>query len=296
MYDDGHVYTDKPGNVNWKFAGGPKAELDASIAAKKAKAAGPATPALMQKSAKDSYDHDPTTTSMYDDGHVYTDKPGNVNWKFAGGPKAELDASIAAKKAKAAAPAAAAPALVQKSGKDSFDADGSTASMYDDQHVYSKPGQFTGGAAKLSGKPEDPTKDAAAPGNPEAALSQKKSKDTFDVDDKQHALDPQDSSMYDDQHTYTAKPGSLKNTPYKGTLIQSTDKVSVDAQLDEAAKNWLKSKSAKDEDKPAPTAPFAPAVINQEAPKTETVKAKDVSVGDAVNGTKNVVVNATVAT
>merc|ERR1712086_909130 len=112
-----------------------------------------------------------------------------------------------------------------------------------DQHVYSKPGQFTGGAAKLSGKPEDPTKDAAAPGNPEAALSQKKSKDTFDVDDKQHALDPQDSSMYDDQHAYTAKPGSLKNTPYKGTLIQSTDKVSVDAQLDEAAKNWLKSRA-----------------------------------------------------
>ena len=30
MYDDGHVYTDKPGNVNWKFAGGPKAELDAA--------------------------------------------------------------------------------------------------------------------------------------------------------------------------------------------------------------------------------------------------------------------------
>ena len=174
--------------------------------------------------------------------------------------------------------------------------------MYDDQHVYSKPGQFTGGAAKLSGKPEDPTKDAAAPGNPEAALSQKKSKDTFDVDDKQHALDPQDSSMYDDQHTYTAKPGSLKNTPYKGTLVQSTDKVSVDAQLDEAAKNWLKSKSAKEEDKPAPTAPFASAVINQdrkveEAPKTETAKAKETpSLGDAVNGTKNVVVNATVAT
>ena len=98
MYDDGHVYTDKPGNVNWKFAGGPKAELDAAIAAKQAKAA-PAPPALMQKSAKDSYDHDPTTTSMYDDGHVYTDKPGNVNWKFAGGPKAELDAAQAAKKA-----------------------------------------------------------------------------------------------------------------------------------------------------------------------------------------------------
>jgi hypothetical protein len=58
----------------------------------------------------------------------------------------------------------------------------------------------------------------------------------------------------------------------------------------------LKSKSAKEEDKPALTAPFAPAVINQEAPKTETAKAKDPSVGDAVNGTKNVVVNATVAT
>jgi hypothetical protein len=52
-----------------------------------------------------------------------------------------------------------------------------------------------------------------------AALSQQKSKDTFDVDDKQHALDPQDASMYDDQHTYNHKAGSWKNTVVKGALL-----------------------------------------------------------------------------
>jgi len=41
---------------------------------------------------------DPDTTSMYDDGHVYTDKAGSLTWKYAGGPKAEFDAAKAAKK------------------------------------------------------------------------------------------------------------------------------------------------------------------------------------------------------
>jgi hypothetical protein len=101
MYDDGHVYTDRAGSLTWKFAGGPKAEYDAATAAK--------NPSLVQhkhhhhKSARDTYDHDPTTTGMYDDGRVYTDKAGSLTWKFAGGPKAEYDAAVAASK----------PALVQ---------------------------------------------------------------------------------------------------------------------------------------------------------------------------------------
>ena len=49
----------------------------------------------MQRNMKDSFDHDPTTASMYDD----VDKiktmsaPGKLSWKFAGGPKAEYDAA-----------------------------------------------------------------------------------------------------------------------------------------------------------------------------------------------------------
>lgn len=34
MYDDGHVYTDHAGSLNWKFAGGPAAEYEAAMAAK----------------------------------------------------------------------------------------------------------------------------------------------------------------------------------------------------------------------------------------------------------------------
>lgn len=38
---------------------------------------------------RDTFDQDPNTSSMYDDGHVYTDTAGSVKWKFAGGPAAE---------------------------------------------------------------------------------------------------------------------------------------------------------------------------------------------------------------
>jgi len=36
----------------------------------------------------------------------------------------------------------------------------------------------------------------------------------------------------------------LKNTPVKGALIQSTDKISVDAELDAVAKKWIASKNS----------------------------------------------------
>jgi len=73
---------------------------------------------------------------MYDDGHVYTDHAGTLNWKFAGGPTAEYEAAKAAK---------ASSKLVQfaRGGTDTFDHDPDTSSMYDDQHVYSKPGEYT---------------------------------------------------------------------------------------------------------------------------------------------------------
>ena len=93
MYDDGHVYTPAPGTLNWKFAGGPKAEFEAAQA--KAKPEPSVAEALVQRTHKDTYDHDPTTASMYDDGHVYTPAPGSLNWKFAGGPKAEFEAAQA---------------------------------------------------------------------------------------------------------------------------------------------------------------------------------------------------------
>jgi len=125
------------------------------------------------KYARDSYDHDPTTTSMYDDGHVYADKPGSVNWKFAGGPKAELDAAIAAK-------TATKPALAQHrhhhhrhgghKGADTFDHDPDTTSMYDDQHVYSAPGAFKASANAAPKGKAGPEKDTAPASNPEAAL------------------------------------------------------------------------------------------------------------------------------
>jgi hypothetical protein len=109
---------------------------------------------------------------MYDDGYVYTDKPGNVNWKFAGGPKAELDAAIAAKTAK--------PALAQhrhhhhrhggNKGADTFDHDPDTTSMYDDQHVYSAPGAFKASANAAPKGKAGAEKDTAPASNPEAAL------------------------------------------------------------------------------------------------------------------------------
>ena len=194
MYDDGDkqkTYS-APGQLKWKFAGGPKAEYDAEPK----KEAGPvevlsqsrrnhkkkahhrhhrngggrgadtfdndpdttsmyddqhvysnpggfqASPDAAKKSlmqhrsrARDTFDHDPTTTSMYDDSWTFS-APGGLDWKFAGGPKAEYDAAQAAKK-----PAAPVESLAQR--KDTFDNDPTTASMYDDcdkQKTYSGPG------------------------------------------------------------------------------------------------------------------------------------------------------------
>lgn len=67
MYDDRHVYTDDAGHINWKFEGGPAAEYQ--------KATGYNPYKLIQVDRKDSFDMDPDTASMYDDGHVYS-KPG----------------------------------------------------------------------------------------------------------------------------------------------------------------------------------------------------------------------------
>jgi hypothetical protein len=77
---------------------------------------------------RDTYDKDPTTTSMYDDGHVYTDHAGSLKWKFAGGPAAEYAAATGHKPF----------ALTQHRHhmRDSFDKDPTSASMYDDGHVY----------------------------------------------------------------------------------------------------------------------------------------------------------------
>ena len=43
-----------------------------------------ATPieSLNQYRKRDTFDYDPTTIGMYDDGHVYTDKAGSLKWKF----------------------------------------------------------------------------------------------------------------------------------------------------------------------------------------------------------------------
>jgi hypothetical protein len=93
MYDDGWVYS-QPGKfqkgpiVVGKFPpeGGPQVETVIR----------PDKQSLRQigRSSRDSYDPDPTTASMYDDGHAYS-APGALNWKFAGGPKAEYDAAKA---------------------------------------------------------------------------------------------------------------------------------------------------------------------------------------------------------
>lgn len=45
--------------------------------------------------------------------------------------------------------------------------------------------------------------------------------------------------MYDDQHVYTAKPGSLKNVQINSDE-QATQASAVDAQLEKAAKEWTK--------------------------------------------------------
>jgi hypothetical protein len=99
--------------------------------------------ALLQRhrNRKDTFDQDPTTSSMYDDGHVYTDKAGSLTWKFAGGPTKEFEASSTPKPE---APKGAA-ALLQRRHRyltaDAFDRDPDTASVYDDQQTYSRPGE-----------------------------------------------------------------------------------------------------------------------------------------------------------
>ena len=93
MYDDSWTFS-APGGLDWKFAGGPKAEYDAAQSSKK-----PAGPVEVLAQRKDSFDHDPTTASMYDDcdkQKTYS-AAGALSWKFAGGPKAEYDAAVAAK-------------------------------------------------------------------------------------------------------------------------------------------------------------------------------------------------------
>lgn len=131
MYDDADkIKTYAPsgaGSLKWKFAGGPKAEYDADGKPD------PKYEVLAQRraSGKDSFDHDPTSASMYDDGDKVKTYAaagaGTLNWKFAGGPKAEYDIAQAAKK-----DAAPVESLWQRSGKDTFDHDKDTASMYDD--------------------------------------------------------------------------------------------------------------------------------------------------------------------
>jgi len=106
MYDDGWVYS-KPG----KFRGGPasagkKPPVDAPAAET------PANPAAnvqvrSHRSRKDTYDKDPTSASMYDDGRTYTDKPGSLKWKYEAASPATPETPVAA-----AEPAPAAPALL----------------------------------------------------------------------------------------------------------------------------------------------------------------------------------------
>jgi len=146
MYDDGHVYTDKAGSLKNE----PVKEEKKEAAPEAKKEAAPPAKTLMHKKhhhkhlrktqapgsfAQDTYDNDPDTTSMYDDRHVYTDDAGHINWKYEGGPAAEYQ------KATGFNPYA----LIQQGRKDSYDMDPDTTSMYDDGHVYSKPGQYTVG-------------------------------------------------------------------------------------------------------------------------------------------------------
>ena len=176
MYDDGDkikTYNQNGlGSLNWKFAGGPKAEYDAAKAARK-KPEPTETLTQFARSNRDSFDADPTTASMYDDGDkvkTYNQKGlGSLNWKFAGGPKAEYDAAKAANKKPEPT-----ETLIQRNVKDSFDGDSGSSSMYDDGHVYSEAGQFR------------PAPVSENKGKKVEELSQvsKKSHDTFDMDDK----------------------------------------------------------------------------------------------------------------
>jgi len=144
---------------------------------------------------QDSFDADPTTASMYDDGDkVKTYSPagaGKLNWKFAGGSKAEYDAAPAKDKAPV-------EVLSQhrrnhkkghhahhrhlrnngQSGADTFDHDEGTTSMYDDQHAYSNAGGLE------AAKPVATKKKAMM-------QTRSRARDSFDHD-------PTTSSMYDD--------------------------------------------------------------------------------------------------
>ena len=174
MYDDGDkikTYNQNGlGSLNWKFAGGPKAEYDAAKAARKKPEP---TETLTQFARRDSFDADPTTASMYDDGDkvkTYNQKGlGSLNWKFAGGPKAEYDAAKAANKKPEPT-----ETLIQRNVKDSFDGDSGSSSMYDDGHVYSEAGQFRPSPASTNSKKKVE----------ELSQVSKKSHDTFDMDDK----------------------------------------------------------------------------------------------------------------
>lgn len=172
MYDDGDkIKTYAPagaGSLKWKFAGGPKAEYDAD-----GKPDPKYVEALVQQRHHhhklDSFDHDPTTSSMYDDGDkVKTYAPagaGTLKWKFAGGPKAEYDADGKPDPKYVEALSQQRHHRKNKKhhrhhrntkgrGADTFDNDDGTTSMYDDGHVYSEAGQF-----KVA---QDPAKKALA--------------------------------------------------------------------------------------------------------------------------------------
>jgi hypothetical protein len=182
---------------------------------------------LMQKRhhhshrARDTYDQDPDTSSMYDDGHVYTDTAGSVKWKYAGGPAAEYQANTGFNPYK----------LVQhkhhhhRNRRDTFDQDPTTTSMYDDGHVYTD----KAGSLKNEPKPVKEEKKEAAPeakkeaAPPAKTLMHKKhhhkhirkgqvvgsfAQDTYDQD-------PDTTSMYDDGHVYTDDAGHI-NWKYEG--------------------------------------------------------------------------------
>ena len=207
MYDDGDkikTYNQNGlGSLNWKFAGGPKAEYDAAIAARK-KPEPTETLTQFARSNRDSFDADPTTASMYDDGDkikTYNGKvAGSLNWKFAGGPKAEYDAAMAAKTEKKEA----TETLTQfaRTNRDSFDADPTTASMYDDgDKIKTYNGKVAGSLNwKFAGGPKAEY-DAAMAAKTEKkeateTLIQRNAKDSFDGDSGS-------SSMYDDGHVYS---------------------------------------------------------------------------------------------
>jgi hypothetical protein len=69
MYDDGHVYTDTAGSIKWKFAGGPAAEYAAATGYNPYKLSQHKHKKHHHRDRKDTFDSDPTSTSMYDDTH-----------------------------------------------------------------------------------------------------------------------------------------------------------------------------------------------------------------------------------